>query len=57
MTGIGFAIMNHPQRDIIVTFIIIVAIFLISIEASEKLQNFFLNLFEKIKNTLFNKNK
>lgn len=57
MTGIGFEIMNHPQRDIIVTFIIIVAIFLISIEASEKLQNFFLNLFEKIKNTLFNKNK
>lgn len=57
MTGIGFEIMNHPQRDLIVTIIFIITILMVCIGASEKLQNFFLNLFETIKETIFSKNK
>ena len=52
MTRIGFEIMNHPQRDLIVTIIFIITILMVCIGASEKLQKFFLNLFETIKEKL-----
>lgn len=57
MTVIGYEIMAHPQRDLIVTIIFIITILMICIGASEKLQNFLLNLFNKIKKIITNKKK
>ncbi len=57
MTVIGYEIMAHPQRDLIVTNIFIITILMICIGASEKLQNFLLNLFNKIKKIITNKKK
>lgn len=57
MTGIGYEIMAHPQRDLIVTIFFIITILMICIGASEKLQNFFLSLFDKIRKAIISRKK